>query len=48
MKMSVEVSPELRERIKIEAKRVRRFSMDEAAKLLEEALDARDRKGGKK
>jgi len=48
MKMSIEVSPELRERIKVEAKRVRRFAMDEAATLIEEALDARERKGARK
>lgn len=47
-KMTIEVSDELRGRIKAEAKRVRRFSMDEAALLIEEALDAREKKGAKK
>jgi len=48
MKMSIEVTPELRERIKKEAQRVRRFAMDEAATLITEALDARDKKAGRK
>jgi len=47
MKLSVEVSDKLRRRIKKQTDLSKRPALHEAAKLLEEALDAREGKGTK-
>jgi hypothetical protein len=48
MRIQVEVSEELRDRLKEESGRVKRPVLYEAAILLAEALDARDKKAGRK
>lgn len=45
MKLSVEVSDKLRKRIKRQTDKTRLPALHECAKLLEEALDAREAKG---
>lgn len=47
MKLSVEVSDKLRRRIKKQTELTKRPALHEAAKLLEEALDAREGKTDK-
>jgi len=48
MRMSVEVTDDVRSRIKGETDKTKRPALYEAGILIQEALDARDRKGGKK
>ncbi len=48
MRIQVEVESELRDRLKDESNRVKRPVLYEAAILLQEALDARDKKAGRK
>lgn len=44
MKLSVEVSDKLRKRIRRQTDKTKLSALHECAKLLEEAIDARDRK----
>lgn len=48
MRIQVEVDTDLRDRIKEESGRTKRPALYEAAELLKEAMDARDRKAGRK
>ena len=48
MRMSVEITEDVRNRIKGETEKTKRAGLYEAGILIQEALDARDRKGGKK
>lgn len=48
MRIQVEVEIDLRDRLREESNRVKRPVLYEAAILLQEALDARDRKAGRK
>ena len=46
MRMSVNVPDDVRKRIKTETDKTKRPALYEAGILIQEALDARDRKGG--
>lgn len=48
MRVQIEVDDELATRLKEEAERQKRGVLHEGANLLREALDARDRKAGRK
>jgi len=48
MRIQVEVDIDLRDRIKDESGRTKRPALYEAAELIKEALDARDKKAGRK
>jgi hypothetical protein len=48
MRIQVEVETDLRDRLKDESNRAKRPVLYEAAILLQEALDARDKKAGRK
>jgi len=48
IKISIEINDALRKRLKNECARTKRRAIHEAATLIEEALDARERKGARK
>jgi hypothetical protein len=48
MRIQVEVDTDLRDRLKEESGRTKRPALYEAAELIREALDARDKKMGRK